>query len=84
MEYRGAFNPGSSLWTNNWTALSQNNHTPAPGMEVIVDDISVNTTWTADNTYMLDGLIFVDSGVTLTIEAGTVIKGLQQCLHHFC
>ncbi len=26
---------------------------------------------------MLDGLIFVESGATLTIEAGTVIKGLQ-------
>ena len=32
-------------------------------------------TWTANNTYILDGLIFVDSGATLTIEAGTVVKG---------
>jgi hypothetical protein len=42
----------------------------------IKDDISDNTTWTADNTYLLDGLIFVDSLATLTIQPGTVIKGL--------
>lgn len=33
------------------------------------------TTWTANNTYLLEGLVFVNSGQTLTIEAGTVIKG---------
>jgi len=33
------------------------------------------TTWTANNTYILDGMIFVNNGQTLTIEAGTVIKG---------
>ncbi len=44
----------------------------------VTDDITSNTTWTSDNVYFLDGLIFVDSLNTLTIEAGTVIKGLQQ------
>ncbi|MEM8484734.1 MAG: T9SS type A sorting domain-containing protein [Bacteroidota bacterium] len=44
----------------------------------VTDDISANTTWTAGNEYTLDGLIFVESGVTLTIEPGTVIKGLEQ------
>ena len=77
VDFRGAFNPAASLWTNGWTALSQNNHTPAPGENVVVNDITTNTVWTSDNTYILDGLIFVDAGVTLTIEAGTVIKGLQ-------
>ncbi|GAB4278940.1 MAG: hypothetical protein Kow0068_02750 [Marinilabiliales bacterium] len=33
------------------------------------------TTWTKDNVYILDGLVFVNDGQTLTIEAGTVIKG---------
>ncbi|MFT4661007.1 MAG: hypothetical protein ACI8XB_001278 [Patiriisocius sp.] len=32
-------------------------------------------TWTNDNIYILDGFIFVNSGQTLTIEPGTVIKG---------
>jgi len=34
-------------------------------------------TWTANNTYILDGFVFVNDGQTLTIEAGTVIKGAE-------
>jgi hypothetical protein len=44
---------------------------------VITNDITSNTTWTSSNVYVLDGLIFVDSTYTLTIEAGTVIKALE-------
>ncbi len=44
---------------------------------VVTNDISADETWTAANEYILDGLIFVDSLATLTIEAGTVIKGLE-------
>ena len=33
------------------------------------------TTWTNDNIYLLDGFVFVNSGQTLTIQPGTVIKG---------
>lgn len=33
------------------------------------------TTWLARNTYVLNGKIYVNDGQTLTIEAGTVIKG---------
>lgn len=33
------------------------------------------TTWTKDNTYILDGFVFVNPGDVLTIEAGTIIKG---------
>lgn len=44
---------------------------------VISDDGSGvgTTTWTKDKVYILDGFVFVNSGQTLTIEAGTVIKG---------
>jgi hypothetical protein len=42
----------------------------------VKDDVTTNTTWTSDNVYFLDGLIFVDSLATLTIQPGTVIKGL--------
>jgi hypothetical protein len=38
-------------------------------------NIEENTTWTADNIYILDTRVTVISGVTLTIEPGTVIKG---------
>ncbi len=38
-------------------------------------DITESTTWTADNTYILTEQTYVMPGATLTIEAGTVIKG---------
>jgi len=46
---------------------------------VTVTDESINAgdtvTWTSDNTYVLDGFVFVEDGAVLNIEAGTVIKG---------
>jgi hypothetical protein len=45
------------------------------GNEVVTSNISVNTTWTKDKVYQLGGRITVLDGVTLTIEAGTIIKG---------
>jgi hypothetical protein len=44
---------------------------------VVSGVISTNTTWTADKIYLLDGKVYVKSGVTLTIEPGTIIKGKQ-------
>ena len=46
--------------------------------EVTISDAGQGTgttTWTCDNTYILDGYVFVNSGQTLTIDPGTVIKG---------
>ncbi len=40
---------------------------------LVTGDISTSTTWTANNTYNLQTQIYVVSGATLTIEAGTVI-----------
>ncbi len=52
--------------------------TAASAQSVTVSqDIAANATWTAANTYLLDGLIYVRPGATLTIEPGTVIKGKQ-------
>lgn len=31
--------------------------------------------WTKDKVWILDGFVFVNEGQTLTIEAGTLIKG---------
>ncbi|MBN2391606.1 MAG: hypothetical protein JXR84_12850 [Anaerolineae bacterium] len=36
--------------------------------------ISSNETWTADNVYVINGDLTIAAGVTLTIEAGTVVK----------
>ncbi|MBU6169436.1 MAG: hypothetical protein KGQ86_10380, partial [Bacteroidetes bacterium] len=30
--------------------------------------------WTKNNTYLLDGLVFLETGGVLNIEAGTVVK----------
>jgi hypothetical protein len=38
-------------------------------------DITANTTWSADKIYLLKGFRYVQAGATLTIEAGTIIKG---------
>jgi hypothetical protein len=45
--------------------------------EVVKGEIASNTTWKADKIYLLDGKVVVKSGVTLTIEPGTIIKGKQ-------
>lgn len=65
---------------------SENIDPPATGTEVVVGQanesggplpstITANTTWTANNKYLLKGFVYVPDGVTLTIEPGTVIKG---------
>ncbi|MBK9457150.1 MAG: hypothetical protein IPO24_16990 [Bacteroidetes bacterium] len=38
-------------------------------------EINTNTTWTKNNIYLLNGFVYVEDGATLTIEAGTLIKG---------
>jgi hypothetical protein len=42
---------------------------------VVTSNITANATWTKSNVYILDTKIYVTSGATLTIEAGTVVKG---------
>ncbi len=42
---------------------------------VVTSNITTNTTWSKGNIYELAGRITVVDGVTLTIEAGTIIKG---------
>lgn len=42
------------------------------------NDIVLSETWTADNEYVLTQPIYVTSGATLTIQAGTVVRGEGQ------
>jgi hypothetical protein len=37
--------------------------------------ISANTTWSSANEYLLAGKVWVSNGATLTIQAGTLIRG---------
>jgi hypothetical protein len=47
-----------------------------PCNTVISADITSNQVW-GSCTYFLDGMIFVESGVVLTIQPGAVVKGLK-------
>ena len=48
---------------------------PCTGSIDVSGIITTNTTWTKDNIYFLNNKVVVENGVTLTIEAGTIIKG---------
>ncbi|MCC6823655.1 MAG: hypothetical protein IT579_23280, partial [Verrucomicrobia subdivision 3 bacterium] len=41
-------------------------------------DITADTTWSNTNVYLMHGLVHVLAPATLTIEPGTVIKGVSQ------
>lgn len=47
------------------------------GQATISTNVTSSITWPSSCEISLNGLIFVDEGVTLTIEPGTVIKGLR-------
>lgn len=63
--------------TETETAAINKTEVPVPDVVVVSGLIEANQTWTADNIYELAGRVIVNSGVTLTIEAGTVIKGRE-------
>lgn len=48
---------------------------PPAGPLKITGEITSNTTWRSDSTYVLSGYVKVTSGATLTIEPGTRIVG---------
>jgi hypothetical protein len=52
--------------------------TPSTGQVIDVSgDITENTTWYAAAKYMLSGFVYVKNNATLTIEPGTLIKGVS-------
>jgi hypothetical protein len=85
-QYRGAFAPAPARqWTEDWTNFNPQNTVygnetavlpalPTP-VVTVTTAITANTTWTANNVYLLTGVIYVNPGFTLTIEPGTVIRG---------
>lgn len=74
--YRGAFAPAPTpMWTDNWTNWDPQNASYGAPTVTVSGVITSNTTWTKNNVYLLQGTVYVDSLVTLTIEPGTVIRG---------
>ncbi|HYC86230.1 MAG TPA: hypothetical protein VEB86_13450 [Chryseosolibacter sp.] len=59
------------------TAAINKTEIPAPEVVVVSGSINSNTTWTADKIYELAGRVIVKDGVTLTIQAGTIVKGRE-------
>jgi hypothetical protein len=52
--------------------------TPSTGQVIQVSgDITENTTWYEAAKYMLSGFVYVKNNATLTIEPGTLIKGVS-------
>ncbi|MBD3300742.1 MAG: hypothetical protein GF347_05320, partial [Candidatus Moranbacteria bacterium] len=81
VDYYGAFSRDSN-WAEGWSLISamgvldfDETASGSSGEVVVSTDITTSTTWTRDNTYILDGIIFVTDGASLTIEPGTVIRG---------
>ncbi len=79
---------GVSLGTTTITAVSESDPTvtatctvlvtPSTGQEITVSgDITSDAHWYAAAKYMLSGFVYVKSGATLTIEPGTIIKGVS-------
>ncbi|MCM5663215.1 hypothetical protein [Galbibacter mesophilus] len=81
--FSGAFsadgaNLGATGWNTDseWFQLNtQNKEYPMNNIVEVTGRITTNTAWTKDTQYLLKGQVFVTAGVTLTIEAGTVIYG---------
>jgi hypothetical protein len=76
VSYRGAFAPApTAMWTTGWANWDPQNTSYASTTVTVSDSITTNTVWTKNNVYKIQGLIYVTNNATLTIEAGTVIRG---------
>ena len=76
VSYRGAFAPAPSvMWTEGWCEWNPQSKIYPAVTDTISANITTNTTWTSDKTYLLNGIIYVTNGATLTIQPGTVIRG---------
>ncbi|MBK0382680.1 hypothetical protein I5M32_06865 [Pedobacter sp. SD-b] len=73
VNYKGAF--GNTDWTSGWANYNpQNTDYPATNA-TLSGNITTNTTLDASKVYLLSGFVYVKSGVTLTIPAGTILRG---------
>lgn len=73
--YKGAFAPNQPMWTDGWCNWTPDSTAYPTANTTVTGNITQNTTWTSNNTYLLSGTVYVDSGVILTIQPGTIIRG---------
>lgn len=70
------FEAGDSTETGGATSSHKTSiKTDEAGAEVVPQSVVESTTWRAGRTYLLDGLVFVDSGARLVIEPGVTVLG---------
>lgn len=70
----GAFDETND-WTTGWTNFDPNNAVYPTATVTIQDSIYQNTTWNSSTVYKLMGMVYVTAGTTITIPAGTIIRG---------
>ena len=61
-------------------AVAQNDDVESRPEVVVMDEDIISgdmVRWTADNVYVIDGLVIVENGAELNIEAGTVVKAKE-------
>ena len=69
VNYRGAFAPAPETpWTDGWTNWDPQNTTYGAPTVTVTSAITSNTTWTSNNVYLIQGLIYVKNGATLTLS----------------
>lgn len=61
--------------TNNYYNDGGNGGGSSSNLVAVSGAITATTTWTSDKIYVLNQKVVVEDGVTLNIEAGTIIKG---------
>jgi len=60
---------------NNSSNSNNNNNNSGKEVVEVTSNITGNVTWTSDKIYLIRKYIYVESGATLTIQPGTIIKG---------
>lgn len=71
--YKGAF--GTTDWSAGWANYNPQTTDYPATTATLSGEITINTTLDATKIYLLSGFVYVRSGATLTIPAGTVIRG---------
>lgn len=84
VDYVGAFD-GIDDWTAGWTNWSPEDEnypdatvTKGNGLFDYTTGLHINSDESWSGTVLLDGWVYVDDGATLTIAAGTVIRGTEK------
>jgi hypothetical protein len=74
VSYIGAFD-GTNNWTSGWTNFNPDTVNYPTATVTLSDSIYTNTTLNATTVYKLLGFVYVTQNATLTIPAGTIIRG---------